>query len=156
LGISLRYPAGYTVNNGYKYQELGPGKDIKGTAFTIPSTVAAGTNLGTDTYFSVEARPDTPDCRADLFLDAGTLGAKAAIMQDNETTYSVATSTGAGAGNRYEETVYAIPGTNPCLAARYFIHYGVLENYPTGAVKAFDHDSLIKQFDAIRRTITIQ
>jgi membrane-bound inhibitor of C-type lysozyme len=156
LGVSLRYPAGYQVKDDYKYQELGPGKDIAGVAFTIPAARATGTNLAADTYFSVEALPATPDCRANLFLDLGASRVKAMTLSDNGVTYSVASSTGAGAGNRYEETVYAIPGTNPCLAVRYFIHYGVLENYPAGLVKAFDRDSLLKQFDAMRRTLTIQ
>ena len=70
-------------------------------------------------------------------------------------TYSVASSTGAAAGNRYEETVYALPGTNHCIAVRYFIHYGVIENYPVGLVREFDKKSLLKEFDTIRRTLNI-
>jgi hypothetical protein len=51
--------------------------------------------------------------------------------------------------------VYAIPGTKPCTAVRYFIHYSVFENYPPGTVKAFDHAALVATFDAIRRTLRI-
>ena len=76
-------------------------------------------------------------------------------ITDNGTIYSVASSTGAGAGNRYEETVYALPGTNPCVAVRYFIHYGVIENYPAGTVQAFNQPALLATFDAIRRTLVI-
>jgi hypothetical protein len=74
-------------------------------------------------------------------------------MNDGEMLYSVASSTGAAAGNRYDETVYALPGTNPCIAVRYFIHYGVIENYPAGTVRAFDEAALRSEFDAIRRTL---
>ena len=158
-GFSLRYPTGYTVDANYKYQALGPGKDIAGIKFTIPSTLVTGTNLGSDSYLSVEQIPliqtqsqAQNSCDAAKFLDQGTV---AKTVDENGTTYSVASTTGAGAGNRYEETVYALPGTNPCVAVRYFVHYGILENYPAGTVKAFDQATLLSQFDAIRKTLTI-
>lgn len=151
-GFSLRYPTGYTVDDAYAYQALGPGKDIAGVKFTIPPSLATGTNLAADTYVSVEQIPQTQTCTADLFLEAG---ATIKTTDENGTTYSVGTLTDAGAGNRYEETVYALPGTNPCMAVRYFVHYGVLENYPTGTVQQFDEAALLKQFDAIRQTLVI-
>jgi len=155
-GFSIRYPAGYTANPGYTYQEMGPGKDISGVSFTIPTSTAAGTNLGQDSYISIEELPQANQCSADLFLEqGGPGGTNVTTMTDNGTDYSVASSTGAGAGNRYEETVYALPGTNPCIAVRYFIHYSVLENYPPGMVVAFDRQALTDQFAAIRRTLTI-
>jgi len=153
-GFSMRYPTGYTVKKDYVYQQLGPGKDINGISFTIPESMAKGTNLGADSYLSVEKISNSSTCDASLFLDPVLLG-KSTIISDDNVDYSMASSTGAGAGNRYEETVYAISGTNPCLAIRYFIHYSVLENYPVGAVKAFDHAQIIKEFDAMRRSITI-
>jgi membrane-bound inhibitor of C-type lysozyme len=156
-GFSIRYPAGYTSNSNYQYQEFGPGKEITGVSFTIPASVAEGTNLGQDSYLSVEEIPQEKDCSVNLFLDPGALGAfKPATATDNGITYSVASSTGAGAGNRYEETVYAVPGTNPCIAVRYFIHYSVIENYPPGTVKEFNKQALLGEFDAIRRTLVIQ
>lgn len=154
-GFSIRYPSGYTANPSYAYQELGPGKDIHGVSFTIPQATAAGTNLGQDSYVSVEELPQAKQCSADLFLGQGMDGTNVTTVTDGGTEYSVASSTGAGAGNRYEETVYALPGTNPCIAVRYFIHYSVIENYPPGAVVAFDHQALTDQFAAIRRTLTI-
>lgn len=154
-GFSARYPVSYAVDTNYRYQALGPGKDIPGIKFTIPASTAAGTNLSTDSYVSVEEIPQTMDCTASLFLDAGAAPLAARTITDAGVTYSVASTTGAGAGNRYEETVYAIPGTNPCIAVRYFVHYGVLENYPTGQVKAYDQNALLSQFDAVRRTLVI-
>ena len=151
-GFSLRYPSSYVVNDTYKYQELGPSKDIAGVKFTIPTSISNGTNLSSDSYISIEKIPQVQSCNATLFLGAGV---KAAAMTDNNTTYSVASSTGAAAGNRYEETVYAIPGTNPCMAVRYFVHYGSIGNYPTGSVKEFNKQSLLNQFDLIRHTLTI-
>lgn len=151
-GYSIRLPAGYAIDPAYQYQELGPNQFISGTKFTIPPAVASGTNLAIDSYVSVEELPDTPECAAPLFIEAAT----SSIFTEGGTTYSLATSTGAGAGNRYEERVYALPGTNPCIAVRYFVHYGVLENYPEGAVRAFDRAALIKEFDTIRDTLTVR
>lgn len=150
-GFSLRLPAGYTVNESYKYQEMGPGKDIGGIKFTIPPTMATGTNLSSDTYLSVEQIPQTQNCNASLFLEHAAVS----TVTDGNTTYSVASTTGAAAGNRYEETVYALPGTNPCIAVRYWIHYGVFQNYPPGMVQEFDQKALLGQFDVIRRTLTV-
>jgi membrane-bound inhibitor of C-type lysozyme len=157
-GFSIRYPAGYTVNPNFQYQELGPGKEISGVSFTIPTSTAAGTNLGRDSYVSVEEIPQTQECTADLFLPPNSMSGVLGVTTttDNGVTYSVASSTGAGAGNRYVEVAYAIPGTNPCIAVHYFIHYGVIENYPQGAVRAFDEPALLDQFNAIRRTLTLQ
>ncbi|MFA5131452.1 MAG: hypothetical protein WC467_03420 [Patescibacteria group bacterium] len=153
IGFSSRYPDGYTVKSDYKYQELGPGKDISGVAFVIPESLASGTNLSADSYFSVETIPGATDCSANLFLDMAN-GLPATTTLKDGLVYSFASSTGAGAGNRYEESVYAMPGTNPCLAARYFIHYGVLENYPEGAVKEFDRVTINKQFDAMLLSVS--
>jgi len=151
-GFSIRLPSGYTPDAAYRFQEFGPGKDIPGVKFTIPLSIATGTNLSRDTYVSVEEIPNVRDCSASLFLEK----VKSHTETDNGTTYSVASAGGAGAGNRYGETVYALPGTNPCIAVRYFIHSTVFENYPAGTVKLFDKQAILDQFDAIRRTLTIR
>lgn len=152
--FSIRYPDGFTVNKSYVYSALGPSKETHGVSLTIPTSTAQGTNLSNDTYVSVESIPRVENCDASLFLDPASKVVSSTFSSD-EGTYSVASSTGAGAGNRYEETVYAVPGTNPCVAVRYFIHYGVLENYPQGAVHAFDHVALLAEFDKIRKTLVL-
>lgn len=151
-GISIRYPEGYTVDSNYKYTQLGESKPIFGVKFTIASSTAAGTNLSGDTYIAVEELPQEQDCTASLFIYPGV---KTTSVTENGTTYSVASSTDAGVGNRYEEHVYAIPGTNPCIAVRYFIHYAVFENFPAGTVQRFDEAALLKTFGSIRKTLTI-
>lgn len=151
--FSIQYPQGYTLDERYAYTGLGPGKEIAGVKFTIDPAVATGTNLATDSYVSVELMPSAANaCSAEIYLsDAHSAG-----FQDvGGRRYSVATSSGAAAGNRYEEVVFATPAAQGCIAVRYFIHYGVLENYPAGAVEDFDHAKLISKFDAIRRTLTL-
>lgn len=151
--FSIRTPQGFTPDARYTYTNLGAGKAISGTRFTIPQSFATGTNLSSDTYISVEQLPQTESCTASLFLDDDVKVSSS--TDDSSRIYSFASSTGAGAGNRYEEEVYAIPGTNPCIAARYFIHYGVIENYPEGAVAEFDRKKLIGMFDDIRNSLVI-
>jgi len=160
-GFSIRLPGfatrtsatgGYTVDESYAYQELGPDKGIGGVKFTIPAPIAAGTNLGTDSYVSVEGIPQVTECSAALFLGQST---NLHDVTEGDTTYSTASFVGAAAGNRYEETVYALPGTNPCVAVRYYVHYGVFENYPPGTVRKFDGRALLAQFDQIRRTLIV-
>lgn len=141
----------YTVDKTYTYQ-LAPGKIITGTKFTIPEVLAKGTNLSSDTYISKESLLDTKECTASIFLDGSHEAVK---LKENNVTYSVASTTGAGAGNRYEETVYAILGTSPCKAVRYFVHYGVIQNYDPGTVKEFDKEALLKEFDDIRHTLVL-
>jgi len=114
--------------------------------------LAEGTNLSSGSYLSVEAIPRTDRCTADLFLPHGTAASDETLTGN---PYSVGHVTDAAVGNRYDETVCAIPGTNPCLAVRYFIHWTVIENYPPRVVTAFARHSLLDRLDAIRRTLVI-
>ncbi len=163
MGFSLRFPSivsstspnrdeSYAVDETYRYEALGPNKAIYGVKFNIPTKKAEGTNLGQDSYMSVEEIPRVANCSASLFLSPG---ATAVTVNENDTTYSVASTTDAGAGNRYVETVYALPGTNPCMAVRYFVHYSVFENYEPGTVKEFDLKALMDEFDSIRKTLVV-
>lgn len=153
FGFSLRYPPGYTVDGGYVYQGLGPGMDITGVAFTVPSEMTQGTNLSNDTRLSVESLPEASSCTADRFLPEGA--STPGEVTENGTDYSTASLNDAGAGNLYEETVFALVGTSPCLAVRYFIHSTNLANYDPGTVTAFDKEDLMAQFDAIRKTLIV-
>jgi len=151
LGFSLQYAPGYTLNESYAYDQFGPKKLIHGVSLTIPATMATGTNLASDTRLSVEQLPHAKSCTGDIFLPSNV---KATSVTINTINYSVASSSGAGAGNRYEEIVYAFKDSKPCTAVRYFIHYGAIENYPAGAVKEFDRSALLSDFDKIRNSIT--
>ena len=151
LGLSLSYPPGYTVNESYAYTQF-PKKPIHGVSFTVPATMTQGTNLSSDTYLSIEELPNAKACTADIFIPANV---KAQSMTDGSVTYSVASSSDAGAGNRYEETVYAFADSKPCTAVRYFVHYGAIENYPASTTQAFNRDALMSDFDSIRRSIVL-
>jgi len=152
VGFSIRSPADYSINTSYKYQALGPDKDISGVKFTIPSSLATGTNLSSfDTGVSIENILGVQDCNAGLFLDGNT---NVQTVTDNGSDYSFASTTQGAAGNRYEEEVWAISGTNPCITIRYFIHSTNIENYSVGTVLEFDWAALINRFEKIRHSLT--
>lgn len=154
-GFSIRYPAGYTLDGNYSYQVPGSGSTtVVGAKFTIDSAIASGTNLSPDSYVSVEERQASV-CTAGLFNNIAPNAATGTTIEDNGTTYSFASTSDAAAGNRYEEAIYALPGTSPCIAVHYFLHYGAIGNYPAGAVDEFDRSALVRQFDSIRRTLTV-
>lgn len=152
LGYSISYPQGYMVNEAYAYDQFGPKKLVKGVSFTIPAAMATGTNLSADTHVSVEELPRAKNCTADIFIPANV---KAAALTDGTTQYSVASTSGAGAGNFYEETVYALTGSKPCTAVRYYVHSTNIGNYPQGAVTEYDKASLLSAFDTIRRSLVL-
>lgn len=149
MSISAKYPADFTLNESYAYEGV-PNKPIHGVKFTIPGSMATGTNLSMDSGVSIEQLPRAKKCTADIFFYENV---KASPVAMNGVAYSVATSNDAAAGNRYDETVYAISDSKPCTGIRYFIHYGAIENYEPGAVTAFNRDALTAAFDAIRDSV---
>ncbi|MBI3573798.1 hypothetical protein HY090_02000 [Candidatus Kaiserbacteria bacterium] len=149
LHYSISYPADFTLNTAFSYDALGPDTSIKGVSFTIPPTFAAGTNLSPDSYFSVESMA-TSTCSALSFLGDAADGSQS--MTDGGATYDFAKGGGAAAGNFYEEYVYALKGSKPCIAMRYFIHSTNIANYTTGTVREFDKTALVSAFDAMRRS----
>lgn len=151
--FSVVYPADYTVDAAYTYDQVNPKKPIAGVKFTIPGTMATGTNLGSDTYISVEQLPRAKSCTGDIYLHDNV---KAQTLNDsNGVTYSVATTSGAGAGNLYEEAVFALTGSSPCTAVRYYIHSSNIDNYTPGAVQPFDMQALLAAFDTIRHSLVL-
>ena len=152
--FSLIYPSDFSINDVYTYDQFGPKKLIHGVKFVIPGEMATGTNLASfDTGISVEQLPRAKNCTADIYL---TTDVKAETWNDNGVEYSVASSSGAAAGNYYEEYIYALPGTHPCTAVRYFIHSTNIGNYPTSTVREFDRSALLIPFDEMRHSLVFR
>jgi hypothetical protein len=145
-------PGAFLADETYTYN-LSSSTTIPGTRYIIPKLFVQRTNLSQDSYLSVEKIIPGKSCNASLFLEnSGNVSEEV----HGGIRYSVGSSTGAAAGNRYEEIIYARPVANSCIGVRYFIHSTVLENYPKEMVKAFDRQSLLKTFDDIRNSITIK
>ena len=149
---SVRYPGNFALNAQYAYDQFGPKKLINGVKFTVPATVATGTNLSADTGVSVEQLQRAKNCTGDIYLLDNVT---AHDIIENGTEYSFASSTGAAAGNLYDEQVYALATSSPCTAVRYYIHSSAIENFPTGTVSEFDRSALLTEFDKIRRSVSL-
>ena len=147
---SVRYPGNFILNAPFAYGAFGPKKPIYGAKFIIPGSMATGTNLSSDSGVSVEQLPRAKNCTGDIYLVDNVT---AHNVIDNGTEYSFASSTGAAAGNRYEEQVYALATSSPCTAVRYYIHSAAIENFPAGAVREFDRAALLTEFDKIRASL---
>jgi membrane-bound inhibitor of C-type lysozyme len=148
---SVQYGEGWTVDEAFQYTGVSAAKPISGVKFTIPQALANGTNLSADSYVSVEWLPRATSCVADIYvLD----NVKAETVDLNGKTYSRVSVTGAAAGNRYEETVHAVPNSTPCTAVRYYIHSTEIGNYPEGTVTEFDKAALLAEMDKIRDSLT--
>ncbi len=150
--FSIQYPADYTIKEDYIYTALGPGKDIAGVSFIVPGSMTQGTNLSSDSYMSVE-RTNANDCLAQNFLDQVK---QSETVTENGVTYIMAIGNGAGAGNRYDETVYATKVNDFCYGLRLFVHYSVLENYDPGTVVDFNHTVLNDNFKQFRSSFVVK
>lgn len=150
MHLAIAHPPKWKVDPNYIDSTMGPGKEIHGIAFTVSDERAKGTNLASDTSLDVLTLPGA--CEASRFVDSPQ---DVKTVTEAGRTYSYATAQDAGAGNRYEETIYALQGTSPCLAVRYYVHYMAIENFPAGAVKAFDRNALTKTMGRMRRSLAI-
>lgn len=141
-------PESYKADRNYTYMDTT--RSVGGIKFTIPESMSTSTNLSDDSYISLEQSMSSSTCSAELFIS----NRPSSVLNDSGIIYSFASSSDAAAGNRYEESVYSLPNSSPCLAVRYFIHYTAYENYPTGSVNKFDKQALLGEFDSIRRSLT--
>lgn len=150
--FAVSYPPGYIPDPSYT-QDISPGRHAVGVKFTIDPKLAAGTNLSSDSYISVETLSTLTKCSATPYLyDPQT----SAPLSEDGYTYSFARSDGAAAGNLYEEQVFVRMGEKRCLAVRYAIHSSNIADYYDGKTAAFNRDALIAQFDGIRRSLVVR
>jgi hypothetical protein len=150
--FSIAYPEDWTVDSHYVYPMRIEGRELHGVSFSVPEAMRGHTNLAADTRLSVESVSGVQVCEARRFVDTPE---NELTENDGGHTWSVADSGDAGAGNFYDETVYALVGSEPCLAIRYFIHSTNIANYDPGAVKQFDRGALVTMFGRIRSTLTL-
>ncbi|TAJ15624.1 hypothetical protein EPO56_00870 [Patescibacteria group bacterium] len=150
--LALRYPPGYAVDPSYVYTQIGDKSGMRGIKFSIPETITSGTNLSADSGVSIEVLPKGLPCSGSEFVYQGL-----AIdsLTDQGVDYSVVKTAQSAAGNLYEEIVYVIKESKPCTAVRYFFHSTQLANYPSGEVRQFDKRALLKDFDTVRRSLSL-
>ena len=74
----------------------------------------------------------------------------------NGYNFTRSTSTGAGAGNIYEQYIYRTVDHGVCYEAIFFIHYSNIGNYTPGTVKEFDLNGLLQKFNGILSTFKVK
>ena len=150
--FSIRRPDGFVVDEAYAYQGLRPDESIPGVSFTIPAAMTSGTNLSKDTRVSVERLPAGTACDAVSFI--GSSAGPSQSVRESGRDWTVAKGGDAGAGNFYDETVYATSGPGGCYGLRLFIHSTNVGNYDPGAVVEFDREALDATYAQFRASFT--
>jgi membrane-bound inhibitor of C-type lysozyme len=117
---------------------------------TVPGSVQPGTNFG-DATFSVGTSADPSAVALCGSNPSGSRGT-ATTTSLGGTPFTKLTFSDAAAGNRYDTTSYRVVRDGQCYAVEYTIHYGVLENYPKGSVKAFDEQGLAASLDEMAQS----
>lgn len=151
MKFSLRYPQGFTLQEPYAYTRVSPTKPINGVKFLVPTALAQGTNLAPDSGVSVEELPRANLCTGDIFLKANVK----AQPVTGVVSFSVATSSEKAGADTFEEAVFAVTGSKPCIAMRYFLH----TTSATGTASttpAYDRAAVLAAFDSIRNSLSIQ
>src|SRR3989344_100407 len=148
---SIAYPPEFTIDEGYSYDQF-QGKPIAGVKFTVPMQMATGTNLSATSYVSVEQLPRALSCAGDIYVVPNV---RPRDISEGSTIYSVATTTEGAAGSTFEEQVWAIKGSKPCTAIRYFIRTAPMVNFEAGAVREYGRAALLLAFDEIRRSLVL-
>ena len=115
----------------------------------VPKSFEPGTNFG-DAWFTVGTSADPSAVATCLENLNGSMATTTASFGGQ--TYTRLAFYGAGAGNRYDTTSYRLVKDNQCYAIEYTVHYGVLENYPKGAVQAFDEPKVASALDQIAQS----
>jgi hypothetical protein len=153
-GFDVQYPPLYRVDDQYADSTLGSGQEMRGVAFYIPQSMDVRTNLSNDSRITVERLPGAT-CTAAMFMN-DPHEKDAAVIGDRE--FSYAESSDAGAGNLYDQYVYAIPNAagSQCFAVRLFLHSTQIANYEPGTVKAFDREGLIKTVRDMAGTLVVR
>ena len=124
-------------------------KPIAGVKFVVPASFTEGTNLAPDSGVSLEVLPRAANCTGDIYLKANV---KAQPVQSGAVTFSVATSTETVGDESFEEAVFAIPGSSPCIAMRYFLHTTAMAS----TTLPYDRAGVLAAFENIRASLSVQ
>ena len=126
--FSLSYPKDFVFESSSTNSIF-----AKGVSFVVPELMATGTNLSKDSRIYVETKD----------LTNGT------------STCENSTSSDAGAGNFYENTIYSVKASSSCISLDLFIHSTNIGNYTPGTIKEFDRAKLFAIFFSILQSLKI-
>lgn len=139
--------AGNAIGFSPDWSALATSSGLALARLTVPKSYAPGTNFN-DASFTVGASAD-PEA---LAACATAQGATATPAKIGDMQVTELTAHDAAAGNRYDTTSYRVVHNGECYAIEYTIHYGAIENYPKGSVKAFDEAAVAAALDEVAKS----
>ena len=136
---------------------LSPTASEPGTTYvtlTLASTTELGTNFS-DARITVGARTN-PNAAKDCLSPAANPAQEATTTTTiHGVTYTVVTSSDAGAGNLYTTTSYrALRGTT-CYAIESTVHTTNINNYPAGAVQPYNAAKIQALIDGVVKSFAL-
>lgn len=110
-----------------------------GIAFIFPESLTQGTNLSADSRISIEEKT-AAECLPTSFVAQPMIGDDDAIKTETigSNTYSTFGFSDAGAGNRYDTSIYSVAKGGQCYGIQLFLHSTNIGNYDPGTVTEFD------------------
>lgn len=114
----------------------------------VPQSYEPGTNFG-NAWFSVGVSANPSAVATCLQNTSGMPPATTTQTTIHGVSFTKMEYVGAGAGNRYDTTSFRTVRNNMCYAVEYTIHYGVLQNYPKGAVQAYNKQKVASALNGI-------
>lgn len=156
-GFSISYPLDFDTQDNYSAT---PSTDwrlnsngasgIKYFMLTVPRVFEPQTNF-VDATLTIGASGKATAVAQCLIPDTGDGPATATSSAEiNGTSFTIFTSSGAGAGNYYDTTSYRTIHAGKCYAVEYTIHSAQIMNYPASYnLRPFNE----KQIDTLMNTI---
>jgi len=144
--FSMSYPDVFTVNQIATGDEWRAGANgDAGTldfSITLPKSYMPNTNFD-DAKLTLGHSTNTTSVADCLKPDAsGGPNTSMTTKLINGVSYTVFTSSDAGAGNLYDTTSYRTVKNKTCVAVEYTIHYSQFANYPAGSITVFDESKV--------------
>lgn len=148
LSFSIEYPATANATSSFSTGYL-PLTQTPVVAIELPQSMFAGTNLSeAGVYIGATSSPAViTDCSQPLQGESAT-----STVTIGGQSFAVFTSTGAAAGNIYQEKAYRTIQNGACLEIVELLHSGDIGNYPPGTVQQFDQAQFSDILDSIVQT----
>jgi membrane-bound inhibitor of C-type lysozyme len=150
--FSFNYPSQFTVSGGgvgytQSWMQNSTSSGLVLAQLSIPGSFESNTNFG-DAKLTVGTSPD-PASVLNCLTQTNGNKATTSTVAINGTQFTKITYGDAAAGNRYDVTSYRTVRNSQCYAVEYTIHYGNIENYPTGTVSAFNESTVQNVLEGI-------
>ncbi len=152
--FSIYYPSTATVRaagfDGYL-----PLTQTPVVAFTLNPDMFQGTNLSdAGVYVGATSTPAIVANCTNADQNSGETAATSSVTVGS-VTFNEFDSTGAAAGNIYQEKIFRSVVDGSCLEFVELLHSGNIDNYPSGTVTAFDEAEFSGILDAMFNTLAV-